>query len=476
MRFRAALVVVLVLVVGSGVALGLSRCERSAPSISAAQPLSLGREPKTLVLDVADAGSGLRSVTAELVLPTGATPLVARSWPGSLLRGGETRPSQERLEIPVDPKGLGLKDGSATLKVTARDWSWSDFFAGNETVVELPVLVDLKPPRIAIENGQTYLQRAGAGIAVYSISEDVVRDGVDVAGHFYPGFPYPGSEPAQRRRLAFFAIPRDAAPQPSIRVVAEDPAGNVSAQGWQTILKERSFPDVDLNLPASFFANKVTELAAARNIDASDPVRAFQEINSAGRQADEARVREIVADTVPERLWEGAFEQLRNSKVTSQFAERRHYFTEGKKISEATHYGFDLATTAHSPITAANSGRVIYADDLGIYGSCVVIDHGYGVTSLYGHLSRIDVAVGDRVTKGQTIGLSGATGLAGGDHLHFAILVRDTYVDPVEWWDAKWIREKIDALLPPRAGAPGAAPAPAASAPPAARGRAPAKR
>jgi murein DD-endopeptidase MepM/ murein hydrolase activator NlpD len=70
-----------------------------------------------------------------------------------------------------------------------------------------------------------------------------------------------------------------------------------------------------------------------------------------------------------------------------------------------------------------------------------------GITSLYGHLSRIDVKEGEDVAQGQTLGLSGQTGLAGGDHLHFAILVGDTYVDPVEWWDAKWVQSHVEAQL-----------------------------
>jgi murein DD-endopeptidase MepM/ murein hydrolase activator NlpD len=240
-------------------------------------------------------------------------------------------------------------------------------------------------------------------------------------------------------------------------VVAEDAAGNRAAAGWATHLKERTFPEVTLNLSPQFLSTKVPELAEAKGIDASDPIAAFQKINSDGRAADEARVREIAKASGEERLWSGAFEQLKNSKVTSQFAERRSYFVDGKKISQATHFGYDLAVTVASPVTASNRGRVLWADDLGIYGNCVILDHGYGVVSLYGHLSRIDVKVGDLVAAGQILGLSGSTGLAGGDHLHFAILVDDSYVDPVEWWDPKWIREKIDALLTPPAGAPGAA-------------------
>jgi murein DD-endopeptidase MepM/ murein hydrolase activator NlpD len=92
---------------------------------------------------------------------------------------------------------------------------------------------------------------------------------------------------------------------------------------------------------------------------------------------------------------------------------------------------------------------------LGIYGNCVVIDHGLGVQSLYGHLSSFDVKVGDTVTKGQPIGRSGMTGLAGGDHLHFTMLVGGRMVTPVEWWDPHWIADRVERKLRDAAGSAG---------------------
>jgi murein DD-endopeptidase MepM/ murein hydrolase activator NlpD len=73
----------------------------------------------------------------------------------------------------------------------------------------------------------------------------------------------------------------------------------------------------------------------------------------------------------------------------------------------------------------------------------VVIDHGYGLMSLYGHLSSIGVQPGQMVERNQEIGRSGETGLAGGDHLHFTLLLQGLPVHPVEWWDAHWIRDRI---------------------------------
>jgi murein DD-endopeptidase MepM/ murein hydrolase activator NlpD len=133
--------------------------------------------------------------------------------------------------------------------------------------------------------------------------------------------------------------------------------------------------------------------------------------------------------------------------VEAYFADHRTYLYKGQEVDHQVHLGFDLAVTSNVPVVAANAGTVMNAQWLGIYGNCVVIDHGMGVQSLYGHLSSFDVKVGDKVTKGQTIGRSGMTGLAGGDHLHFTMLVGGHMVNPVEWWDPHWIADRVDRKL-----------------------------
>jgi hypothetical protein len=333
------------------------------------------------------------------------------------------------------------KGGEAFLRVVARDWSLRGALAGNEIRVDVPVTVDLAAPRISVETGLTYVRRGGAATVVYSISEPTARDGVVVGEAFFRGYPLRG------RRVAYYAVPTDAPRDPEIRVVAEDAAGNESRASWPVVVKERKLPEAEVRLPESFLEERVVPMARAERIGTDDLVAAFEEINTRVRGENEARVREIASDSADDRLWQGPFEQLANSKVTSRFAERRTYLTNGKGISHATHFGYDLATTRAAPVTAANGGRVLFADDLGIYGNCVLVDHGQGIVSLYGHLSRIDVTPDDRVERGQVIGLSGMTGLAGGDHLHFAILVGDTYVDPLEWWDPKWVRTNIEARI-----------------------------
>jgi len=138
-------------------------------------------------------------------------------------------------------------------------------------------------------------------------------------------------------------------------------------------------------------------------------------------------------------MWEGVFVQLSNSQVEAFFADHREYVYSGKVIDTQYHLGFDLAVTKHYPVDAANSGVVVLAEYFGIYGNTIVIDHGYGLQSLYAHLSSFQAKMGDYVRKGQMIAKSGMTGLAAGDHLHFSVLVHGVQVNPVEWWDPDWV-------------------------------------
>jgi murein DD-endopeptidase MepM/ murein hydrolase activator NlpD len=434
------------------------RCELGDPVLEAPAELAVGRSPRAVALGVTDGRAGLREVTGVVRQGDAASPLPGAQYPGSLATGGSVR-GPVQVELSLDPRALGLKEGDAVLEVTARDWSWAGWLGGNRTVASIPLRVDLSPPRVAVETGLSYAARGGTGAVAYSLSEPVARDGVDVGGVFFPGFPHPGSAaaegaPRSGRRVALFAIARDAPPAPKIQVVAEDEAGNRTAAGWPLVFQERRFSEERIDLPQRFLEQKVPELAGEVGVAGTDAVAVFQEINKRVRAQDEKRVREIVAKTEAAPLWRGPFVQWANSEVTSRFAEHRTYFVGEQQVSEAIHYGYDLATLAGAEVSASNAGRVIYAGPLGIYGNCVVLDHGLGLASLYAHLASMAVGEGDEVAKGQALGRSGSTGLAGGDHLHFAILVNGTYVEPKEWWDPKWVREKVESQLGPSEPAP----------------------
>ena len=444
------------LVLGLSVVAGLlfllvfPRLEGTPPEISTASELAVGVPGRDLTIELHDSGSGLRSVELRLLHPAGTRKILERQFPGGWFRTGIQHP--EPVELRLDPRELGVPDGSATLVISARDWSLRHGFQGNRAEVLIPLTVDTRAPRIEVVAGITYVYRGGSAAAVYRVSEAVERDGVEIGEHFFAGYPLGHRESAQadaEKRIALFGVPIDAPTDVQVTVVAVDLAGNESSARFPIRLLERQFSKSSVSLPTRFLDLVVPALARDHGVDATDPVAAFQQINTELRRQNEERIRELSQNSDPEPRWRGAFEQLKNSTVTSRFAEQRTYTVAGQTVSRARHYGFDLASTARAPVTAANNGIVRFAGDLGIYGQSVLLDHGIGLTTLYGHLSSLAVSAGDEVEKGGVLGRSGATGLAGGDHLHFAILVGDTYVDPLEWWDPEWVRSHVEVRMQP---------------------------
>src|SRR4029077_17568041 len=129
------------------------------------------------------------------------------------------------------------------------------------------------------------------------------------------------------------------------------------------------------------------ELKLAAPAAGSDMLPAFLKINGELRRLNTAQIAACAAGTSPARLWKGPFVQLGNSQVEASFADHRTYFYKGREVDRQVHLGVDLAVTSDVAVVAANAGKVLNASWLGIYGNCVIIDHGMGVQSLYGHLS-----------------------------------------------------------------------------------------
>lgn len=465
---RAILAVFLLIVAVLGLVWLWPRIEGEPPVLSGPERIALGRGGASVEVSWEDPGQGLRDVRAVLRVPL---PGQGPATSGSRDDGGAAAEAQGReivlferafrsarpgdpvapvarevQTLELDPAAMDLPDGEALLVLEARDAAWSGFGAGNKSILEIPVVVDTTPPKVAVASGLTYVRRGGAGLARYRVDGEAARTGIRVGEAWFPGL-----RVRDDVHVAVFAIPVEAPARAAVEVVGIDAFGNEASAVFDVRVRDRSIPEISIPLSGPFLDRVVrtfAEEAEEAGLADRPPVEIFQHVNTVLRERNEA----VIAEAIPapsEAAWRGAFEQMRGSKVTSEFAELRHYTRAGRRVSRARHYGYDLASTARAPITAANAGTVVFAGDNGIYGNLVMIDHGLGITTLYGHLSRIDVAVGDAVDRGQVLGRSGATGLAGGDHLHFAVLVGRTYVDPLEWWDGRWIEDHIEARLGP---------------------------
>ncbi|CAN5770705.1 M23 family metallopeptidase [soil metagenome] len=344
-----------------------------------------------------------------------------------------------------------LVSGPARILVTASQPVMRGFRVAESTVVR-DVQVRLERPRVSVLSTHHFINHGGSEAVVYRATPDDVVSGVVVGDIEYPGYPVsaagvPGvnvTDPAVR--VAFFALKHDQDLKTPIRVFARDQAGNVARAEFDKRIFPKPFKKSRIELSDSFIDRVVPAiLEGTTEIKPDgDNLEKFLVINGELRQKNAEKIASFASQTAPDMQWGGGvFHPFTNTGVQSAFADARTYLYKGKEVDRQTHLGFDLASYAGTPIVAANRGRVLFADELGIYGNCVIIDHGMGVQSLYAHLSSIEVKPGDNVEKEQQLGRSGMTGMAGGDHLHFTMLVNGQMVNPVEWWDAHWIEDRI---------------------------------
>jgi murein DD-endopeptidase MepM/ murein hydrolase activator NlpD len=346
-----------------------------------------------------------------------------------------------RKAVTLDAAALKLQEGPAELEIDARDTLWRPRPPRGPRLVHRFV-VDLTPPKLELKTATGYIKHAGAGVVVYR-TEGAVRSGVRVGTEFFPGVSGLAQDPAVY--VALFVIPYNG-PEVAPSVVAADEAGNERVIGAPVTFLPIKFPKDTITLTEAFLRRKMPELApqTPSTASAEELVQAFLRVNGEGRKGYEAKNRELArGETSPKPLWTGAFRQQPNTKVFANFPEERTYQVNGRTVDTQWHLGIDLASNRQSPVEASNAGRVVFTGPNGIYGNMVMLDHGLGLMSLYAHLSDISVKVGQTVQKGEALGRSGETGLAGGDHLHFALLIDGVYTSPIEWWDVHWLKDRI---------------------------------
>ncbi len=328
-----------------------------------------------------------------------------------------------------------LKDGKAQLIVEAT----SNDFRGSTSRVARDVEVVTQPPMLSVDSDQHYLYLGMADLVTFNVSGYSTEAGVSVGNTSFRSWPMPSGKPGF---FSLYAFPWDT-PAGTLPVVyASNPATRVTGQMVIEFPKKEQpkYRVRDLQLEDKFLQKVVTELDPTGS---GDLLPRFLKINGEMRRANNKTLSDLRLKTEARFLWSQPFQQQPNSKVESNFADVRNYIYQGKKVDQQVHLGYDLSVTQHVGVQAANDGRVVYAAPLGIYGNCIVVDHGYGLQTIYGHLSEIGVREGDLVKRGQVMGKSGMTGLAGGDHIHFSMQLDGVQIDPKEWWDAHWIKDHI---------------------------------
>lgn len=354
-------------------------------------------------------------------------------------------PKKAHAGVMLDPRATKLQ-----LTITATDKSHWNFFQGNSVTKTIDIHVDYKRPDVNVLANSYSVTRGGSGLVVFQVKDEALENFyVEASGNRFKAQPY--IKEGYYATLIAWPFNKE---NFVANIVAVDKAGNKRITNIPFYLLGKHYKTSWIQAKDKFIDGKITDLIASepKFSTVDNRLEKLRTINEDMRLENENiihRLSKHVSDELLESWKVKKFYPLKNGAKVASFGDHRHYYYEEKdhEISESYHVGLDLASTKMAKIVSSNRGTVVFSDYNGIYGNMPMIDHGFGLYSLYGHCANILVNVGEEVGAGLAIAQTGKSGLALGDHLHFGILVQGVEVRPEEWMDGKWIRDNIDKVF-----------------------------
>lgn len=432
--------------------------EREAPVIEIRKPpVGLGADSAELDLVISDRYSGLDAVAVRIEQGGKATTVFQKQY--------STKTIKDELRVPLNGKDRGLRKGEARLSIVVFDRS----FWSNAARASLSFIVDYDRPEITVFPDQHNATVGGAELVFYRVAdENPGFSGITIGSELLPGFPAknfdPEFEPFPDLYLVFFPLPRNlSGGSDSIRIFARDAVGNMSYAPLPYHLQPSAGKEVVLPVTAALCDEHIDPLFEQFSIRraklAGDPVRPtapsasdedrterLKTVNQDFRELIQQGLKPLFSRPKSQRFWQGIF--ARNPGKELQGFGDQVTIRLGEKIAaQYRQGGMFLAVPLNSEIRAANSGIVIFADDLGVYGKTVIVDHGFGLTSLYANLSSFERLEGDRVERGDVIARSGASGFVFAPGMTFEMRLHGEPVRPIEWLDQTWQRDHIEAKV-----------------------------
>ncbi|MGC8790623.1 MAG: M23 family metallopeptidase, partial [Desulfurella sp.] len=347
-----------------------------------------------------------------------------------------------------------LPDGPAKFVIEVTDYSHNNFSLGFKKKIEKQVTVYNHYPKVILLNDAANILEGGSAVVLFYANDKIGLKNV------YLQVKYANNKIAKFRcfnaekftnhphtYIAFFTYPFCEQKNWDTSIVAQNNAGNEIYVHVPVYYESFKNKKTDVQVDTHFIETKVYRLLKEANIsfNKQDPAQAFDLVINKLEKQNNEQIAQIANSVHTDKiLFKGPFLQLPGSAVMAYFGDYRTFYYDNRPLTHEYHLGVDFASIKHAKVPAANSGIVVYTGKIGVYGNCILIDHGLGIFSLYGHLEDFLVKKGDFVEKGQIIAHTDTTGLAVGDHLHFGMLIDGYYVNPIEWLDGSWIKNNIE--------------------------------
>lgn len=435
--------ILLCIIIGGGGAAFFLFFEGEPPQLNLISPDQYLGKNGIISFTGVDTKSGLREMSLKITQGALVKELYREEFP-RLGFTGMIGVQEKQVKVSFSPAESGFKDGPAQATFQVNDYSMRGLLRGTRTEIVKDFEIDTTPPKLAILHSERYINPGGSGIVIYRSADTGITSGVEIKDKFHPGFLV--GDGRDDTYICYFALPYSANGIDSSFVIASDPAGNQTKLPFSVVFKKKKFRQDQINVSDGFLNKKIPEFGQHYPQMNGSMVEQYLFTNNDVRIENNNQISDLCKSPNQQRMWEGKFQRMPGS-TRAGFADHRTYYYQNNPIDKQVHLGIDLASTRQANVRAAEKGTVIHADYLGIYGNMVMLDHGQGVFSLYSHLSQMNVSVGDMVDTQTVLGLTGTTGMAGGDHLHFSMLVNGVFVTPKEWWDQHWIDVTIEEPL-----------------------------
>lgn len=429
------LIVLVVLCVFAFFITRLEFFEQNSPEILV-QELIYSDGKKPIAIHVKDDQSGIEEVKIFITKENNAS---------KTLLAEEKGEGRKELTFELKVPKSSYKEKSFILEIHAKD---SSLF-GNETSKKTKIIVDTRRPILSILSNSYQIEQGGAASVVFGVKDENL-DEIFIEtdkGRIFKAQPFV-------KDGYYAALIAWDAKENEFRafVVAKDKAGNISKERIRYYFTNRKYRNSNIKLSDRFLDGKIEELAEIYAPQDQELTRLekFKFVNETLRLGNEEILHKLSSqldNTMIDKIKLNLFLPMRNAMKVADFADHRFYSYEGQEVSQSYHMGLDLASIAQDKIYSNNAGKVVFAEENGIYGLSLLIDHGFGIYTLYGHCTDKFVEVGDEVKAGQVVATTGVSGLALGDHLHFGVLVQGVETRPEQWQDRKWIENNIYKVL-----------------------------
>ncbi|MBS4331628.1 M23 family metallopeptidase [Campylobacter vulpis] len=428
--------IVILLFLGSFFILNLSIFEKNAPQILVEDTLYTNLKSPLLV-KVKDEESAVKSIKIVLKKDNNDT--------GIILADSKIKQDKEvSLQINLPKQAYKEKTDSYILEIWAKDTSFWNF-NGNEAHKQVVIKIDNEAPKLNIISNSYHIEQGGAASVVFKAEDTNLKELFIETnkGRIFKVTPY-------LKKDYYAALIAWDARDEEFRayVIAKDAAGNIAKERIRYYLLNRKYRVSNINLSDKFLDGKIESLASiyAPKNNTFTRFEKFKFVNETLRLSNEELIHKITSAVPEESFGEfniNLFLPLKNAAKVADFADHRYYSYNGQFVSDSYHMGLDLASTSEAPIISNNVGKVVFAEENGIYGLNLILYHGFGIYTLYGHCSSSNVELNENVAKNSIIAKTGVSGLALGDHLHFGVLVQGVETRPEQWQDKKWLENNI---------------------------------